>query len=48
MTKTLTIIFLSICCLSFAAYIVLLIVGGLIFLFLKVEQLIKKLYNKRK
>ena len=48
MTKTLTIIFLSICCLSFAAYISLLIVGGLILFILKVKQLIKRLYNKRK
>lgn len=48
MAKTLIIIFLLLCWLSFAAYISLLIVGGIMFLILKVEQFIKELYNKRK
>lgn len=48
MAKTLIIIFLSLCCLSFVAYVSLLTVGALILLILKVEQLIKRLYNKRK
>lgn len=46
MAKTLIIIFLSLCCLSFVAYISLLIVGGLILLILKVGQLIEEWRNK--
>ena len=48
MAEKLLIIFLSICCLSFAAYVAFLIVACLLLIILKVEQIIKKWYNKRK
>lgn len=46
MIKTLITIFLSICCLSFAAYVLFVIVGGLILFIIKIEQLVKEWYNK--
>lgn len=48
MIGTLTTVFLSICCLSFAAYVLFIIISGLILLIIKVKELIKEWYNKRK
>lgn len=46
MVEKLFIIFLSICCLSFVAYVAFLIVACLILIAIKVEQFIERAYKK--
>ena len=46
MIETLTTIFLSICCLSFVAYVLFVIASGLILLAIKIKEFIKEWRNK--
>lgn len=46
MAEKLLIIFLSLCCLSFVAYIAFLVVACLLLIILKAEQIIRKVYKK--
>jgi hypothetical protein len=46
MIKTLTIIFLSICCLSFAVYVLFVAICCLMLLIIKIRELIKEWRNK--